>query len=161
MGGRGDCELYVPRCCEIFILLHFLKCGLDQREDAPPGVADSWEEVHFSAGEWKANKDHLMRYWLSLQCPNFFLFSEVFSPFTFYYLNIPLFIFLGVIKCKGRLLLISISDKVTWERTWFQVCYESFETLLSSGHFLPRKHSSPAPHLTYTCLLEVISNIIS
>lgn len=102
-GGWGEnCELYAPRCCEIFILLHFLKCGLDQREDTPPGVADSWKEVHSSAGEWKANRDHLMRYWLSFQCPNFF--SVFWSFFPLYLLNIPCFIFLGVIKCNPHIL---------------------------------------------------------
>lgn len=34
----------------------------------------------------------------------FFLFFEVFSPFTSYYLNIPRFIFLGVIKCNPHIL---------------------------------------------------------
>lgn len=34
----------------------------------------------------------------------FFLFFEVFSPFTSYYLNIPCFIFLGVIKCNPHIL---------------------------------------------------------
>lgn len=134
-----------------FILLHFLKCGQDQRGEVPPSVIYSWKEAWYSStGEWQANKDNLMRYWLFFQGPSHcFLFSAVSPPFTSHYLSIPLSIFSWAENVEETFYPLLCLTKWLGREFCSTFAIKEFWDFLSSGHLyattLSRKLSLSTP----------------